>query len=125
MFVNKFVKIIGGDTKDISTPNKTYLFSPTYSFSPPKRWNSWAEEPKGNGVEHFYELFELVDGDFSVWCDERKDFVPISEGVYAKVGNKYVWFEPCYMMLDDSFREVHGEFELNFIYSKLRLKVKA
>ena len=125
MITNKFVKIIGGESKEIQSPDKSQLLSPTYSFSPPKHWNSWTEELKGNGVEHFYELFELVDGDFSVWCDEKKEYVPISEGVYVKVGNKYVWFEPCYTMREDFFKEVHGEFELNLIYSNLKLKVKA
>jgi hypothetical protein len=77
-----------------------------------------------DGHEKFHDFTPVLGGDFSVWCDAVQCFMKIGEGVVVKVGNYYVWFEPCILSSNDEFREVIGEFELIFDHIlDLKLKV--
>lgn len=125
MLIAHDIGLKGGEAVRAPHPKSSYLFSPCYSYSRPSKFRSWKEGPGKIYNEQYYDISELVSSDFSVWCDERQEYVPIAEGVVVKNGEKYIWFAPSDVLESDSFREVHGEFELTFHYSDLKLKVKA
>jgi hypothetical protein len=127
MLVNQHVKVNGAECKSAPKSKEKLYLSLGMSLSVPKRFNSWDKIPRLlDGREKFYDFTELFSGDFSVFCEEKNEYVQIKEGSYAKVGKYYVWFEPCEVIDDDRFREVNGEFELILYYTdNLKLKVKA
>lgn len=127
MIVNQNIRAIGCEVKKTSQPTVPFLFSPTFSYKFPTRFGSWKEIPKCTcAIEKWYDFPSIMSSDCSVWDDEKQEYVQLGEGVVIKVGNRFVWFEPCELDGDDTFFEVNGEFELVFDYfCNLKLKVKA
>ena len=126
MIVNQNIRVKGAELVKTSELNKQFC-SPTFSYKMPTKFKSWENhEDKGLGVDHFYYFPSIMSSDCSVWCDKKQEYVQLGEGVVVKVGNKFVWFEPCEKELDDNYYEVRGEVELIFDYfCNLKLKVKA
>lgn len=126
MIVNQNIRVKGAELVKASDLNKRFC-SPTFSYKMPTKFKSWDNYvEKGLGVDHFYYFPSIMSVDCSVWCDEKQEYVQIGEGVVIKVGDKFVWFEPCEIEKDDNYYEVKGEVELMFDYfCNLKLKVKA
>lgn len=126
MIVNQNISVKGAECVETSELNKQFC-SPTFCYKMPTRFQSWENyKDVGLGVDHFYYFPSIMSADCSVWCDEKQEYVQIGEGVVIKLGNKFVWFEPCVTEVDDNYYEVKGEFELSFPYfANLKLKVKA
>ena len=126
MIVNQNIRVKGAELVKTSELNKQFC-SPTFSYKIPTKFKSWKNyEDKGLGVDHFYYFPSIMSADCSVWCDDKQEYVQIGECVVIKVGDKFVWFEPCEVEKDDNYYEVKGEVELIFDYfCNLKIKVKA
>lgn len=127
MFINQHVNVKGAESKSVPYSKEKRYLSLGLSLQPPKKFSSWDKIPRLlDGREKFYDFTELFSGDFSVFCEEKNEYVQIKEGAYVKVGKYYVWFDPCEVIDDDKFYEVKGDCELVLYYSdNLKLKVKA
>lgn len=114
MIINQHILLKGGVEKKVYPPDVPFLFRSNFSHQKPEKFNSWKVLPKLLvSKDNLYDFTGLVGGDFSIWCEDKNEYVQIKEGVYVKVGKYYVWFEPCEIVQDDRFRDVKGEFELN------------
>ena len=127
MIINQNIRAIGCEVIKTSQPSVKYLFSPTFSYKYPTRFGSWKEIPKCTcAIEKWYDFPSIMSSDCSVWDDEKQEYVQLGEGVVIKVGDRFVWFEPCELDVDNTYYEVKGEFKLVFDYfCNLKLKVKA
>lgn len=132
MIVNSYLKNIGGNERLLTNDdpiierlnkNDVLCLSLCYSYSPPKL-RKW-EKPKNDvALSSMYDVGQVVCGEFSVWCDEKNDFVKVDENTVIRVGDKYVWFVPCNSGNLNGWKEVSGEFELDFYLYKTTIKVK-
>ena len=93
-----------------------------YSFSPPKL-RKWEKPNNKVAISSVYDVGEVVCGDFSVWCDEKQEYVKVDENTVVRNGNKYIYFVPCHSSNMRGWKEVTGEFELNFYLYKIKIKV--
>lgn len=96
-----------------------------YSYSPPKLkpWNEYNVK-RGNGLSTVYGVGQVICGEFEVFCEERGDFVRVDENTVIRVGDKYVYFTPARSSCYKGWKEVSGEFDLNFSLLKTKIRVK-
>lgn len=131
MFINSYILHEGGQVND--TPDNTIVdklknnqvlsLCLCYSFSPPKL-RKWEKPNNKVAISSVYDVGEVVYGDFSVWCDEKQEYVKVDENTVVRNGNKYIYFVPCHSSNMRGWKEVTGEFELNFYLYKIKIKVK-
>lgn len=131
MLINDYLINHGGDERLVSDAcllnklnnNDILCLGLCYSFSPPKL-RKW-EKPKNDvAISSVYDVRQVVCGDFSVWCDEKQEYVKVDENTVVRNGDKYVYFVPCNSANMKGWKEVTGEFELDFYLYKTNIKVK-
>lgn len=132
MIINSYLKNIGGNERLLPNNdpiierlanNDVLCLCLCYSFKSPKL-RKW-EKPKNDvALSSMYDVGQVVCGEFSVWCEEKKEYVKVDENTVVRVGDKYVWFVPCNSSNLKGWKEVSGEFELNFYLHKTKVKVK-
>lgn len=132
MVINDYLKHNGGVVKPLSdddpildklSRNDVLCLGLCYTYSPPKL-RPW-EKPKSRvGISSVYDVGQVVCGYFSVWCDEKKDYVKVDENTVVRNGDKYVYFAPCDSANLKGWKDVSGEFELDFYLYNVKIKVK-
>jgi hypothetical protein len=131
MIINSYLVQNGGNEKLVNdnnlleklNNNNILCLSLCYSYSPPKL-RKW-EKPKHDvAISSVYDVGQVVSGDFSVWCDEKQEYVNVNENTVIRNGDKYIYFVPCFSDNMKGWKEVTGEFELNFYLYNTKIKVK-
>ena len=132
MILNDYLKHYGGVVKSLSiddpildklSKNDVLCLGLCYSYSPPKL-RPW-EKPKNKvAISSVYDVGQVVCGEFSVWCDEKQEYVKVNENTVVRNGDKYIYFVPCNSANMKGWKEVSGEFELDFYLYNVKIKVK-
>lgn len=131
MFINSYLIHYGGDAHLVSDEcllnklknNEILCLGLCYSFSPPEL-RKWEKPDNKVAISSVYDVGQVICGEFSVWCDEKQDYVKVDENTVVRNGNKYIYFVPCYSSNMRGWKEVNGEFELDFYLYKTKIKVK-
>ena len=82
MFINSYLIHHGGDAHLVSDEcllnklknNKILCLSLCYSFSPPEL-RKWEKPDNKVAISSVYDVGQVICGEFSVWCDEKQDYV--------------------------------------------------
>ena len=132
MIINSYILHNGGQVQEIEpndpvvnqlANNELLCLGICYDYSYPDL-KPWGKIKHDVAISSMYDVGEVICGDFSVWCDEKQDYVKVDENTVVRNGNKYIYFVPCHSSNMRGWKEVTGEFELNFYLYKIKIKVK-